>query len=81
MKKPIPVTDHAVLRYLERVAGVDVEAIRNRIYDQIKDPLAAGASGVISNGIAYRFIGSKVTTIWIEQEHIRPLIWQKDGDA
>ena len=81
MKKPIPVTDHAVLRYLERVAGVDVEAIRNRIHDQIKGPLAANASGVISNGIAYRIAGGKVTTIWIEQEHIKPLIWQKDGDA
>lgn len=27
-KLPLPVTDHAVVRYLERVAGVDIAAIR-----------------------------------------------------
>lgn len=29
----VPVTDHAVLRYLERVAGVDVQALRATIAD------------------------------------------------
>ena len=32
MKKSIhPVSDHAVLRYLERVHGVDVEAVRREV--------------------------------------------------
>lgn len=30
----VRVTDHAVLRYLERVDGVDVEAVRQRIAEQ-----------------------------------------------
>lgn len=29
--KHISVTDHAVLRYLERVKGVDIEAVRDHI--------------------------------------------------
>lgn len=75
MTKRNPVTDHAVLRYLERVAGVDVEAIRDRIHRDIKEPLAAGASGVISNGIAYRFKNGKLVSVWVKQQHIKPLNW------
>lgn len=30
-RRPLPVTDHAVLRYMERVMGVDVDGIRRQI--------------------------------------------------
>ena len=80
MTKHLPVSDHAVLRYLHQVAGVDVEAIRQRIHDNTHKALAAGASGIISNGISYKFKHGKVASIWISQHHARPLTWPKGGD-
>ncbi|MBC6416253.1 MAG: hypothetical protein GDA47_00280 [Rhodospirillales bacterium] len=53
------VTDHAVLRYLERGLGVDVEALRRRIA-RVLAPVAvpadrAGApKALISGGLRYR---------------------------
>lgn len=38
------VTDHALLRWLERVYGVEVEYMRETLFDQIKDVAASGAS-------------------------------------
>lgn len=73
------VTDHTVLRYLERVAGLDVEAIRTRILGDTSKALAAGATGITVNGISYRFEHGHVSTIWIAYHHARDLNWQ-DGD-
>lgn len=40
----LAVSDHAVLRYMERIQGVDVEAIRNEIIDSI--PCIDQAEGI-----------------------------------
>ena len=32
------ITDHTVLRYLERVAGMDIEGLRRRIEDDLNTP-------------------------------------------
>ena len=37
----IKVTDHAVLRHLQRVDGVDVESVRQRIAETVNRPRAA----------------------------------------
>lgn len=47
------VTDHAVMRYLERVYGVDVPALKRRIALATKEARAAGASGVKIDGVRY----------------------------
>ena len=47
------VTDHAIVRYLERVYGVDVNSLRKRIADITKDGRDAGASAIISDGVRY----------------------------
>ena len=47
------VTDHAIVRYLERVYGVDVNSLRKRIADITKDGREAGASAIISDGVRY----------------------------
>lgn len=62
MSKPV-VTDHAVLRYLERAHGVDVEAARAEIAATVARGVAAGASFVTHRGL--RFVirsGGVVTT-------------------
>jgi hypothetical protein len=47
------VTDHAVLRYLERVYGVDVSALRRRIERVTAEARKQGASGLTSDGVKY----------------------------
>lgn len=55
MKKPrTHVTDHAVLRYLERVRGLDIEALRREIGARVDRACAAGASGVQIDGFTYQ---------------------------
>ena len=34
----IKVTDHAVLRYLQRMDGVDIESVRQRIAESLNKP-------------------------------------------
>ena len=77
MTKRLPVTDHTVVRYLERVAAIDIDAIRQRIHDHTHQALAHGARGIVSNGITYRFAGGKVVSVYITQAHMRPLKFTK----
>lgn len=45
------VTDHAVLRYLERVEGLDLEAVRNRILsDAVLQAMIMRATSVHGHG-------------------------------
>lgn len=59
----LPVSDHAVLRYLQRVCGVDVDQVRRRIYDDTALAAHEGAFGCKVNGIVYRLKGGYVTTV------------------
>ena len=69
MKKPRhPVTDHAVIRYLERVQGVDIEALRRQIGRVADKGLAVGAGGVISGGMIYVIEGGFVVTVIPQHE-------------
>ncbi len=77
MTKRLPVTDHAVVRYLERVVAIDVDAIRQRIHDHTHQALAHGARGITSNGITYRFAKGRVVSVWVAQAHLKPLKWNK----
>lgn len=56
MKKPLhPISDHAVLRYLERAKGVDVEAVRRELGRRVDAACAehAGMSAAIIDGIRF----------------------------
>ncbi len=65
MKKPIhPVTDHALIRYLERVKGVNIEALRHEIGRIVDDGLNKGVCGVQSAGFTYRIEGGRVVTVY-----------------
>lgn len=65
MKKPIVrVSDHAVVRYLERVKGMDVAGGRNEIGQKVDLCLDyPGASGVVVNGFSYKLQGNVVATV------------------
>lgn len=74
MKKSIAtVTDHAVLRYLERVAGLDVERVRREIGRRVDRGAELGASGVVVDGIRYVLspMGSVITVMIASREELR----------
>lgn len=47
------VTDHAVIRYLERVRGMDIAAIRSEIAAKVARGVALGAKRVTVGGFDY----------------------------
>lgn len=51
--KRITVSDHAVLRWLERVEGVNVKAIRRRIQRSVRAACDHGASGARLDGVGF----------------------------
>ncbi len=63
--KPNPcVSDHAALRFIERVHGIDVPSIK----EQILSPVAvmaieSGASSVTIDGVKFRISGNTITTV------------------
>lgn len=65
MKQPtsLRVTEHAVLRYLERGMGLDVEAIRKRIIDICEGPAAIGAACVRAEGLRFEILNGAVITV------------------
>ena len=63
-KQTSSVTDHAVIRYLERVKGIDIERIRKEIETPtVRAALRIGASGVRSKGVQYVIKGGKIVTV------------------
>lgn len=57
------VSDHALLRELERVHGIDVEAVRRDIARKVARGLAQGAVGVVHDGVRYILRGGHVVTV------------------
>ena len=62
-KSRYPVTDHAVVRYLERVRGVDMDRLRAKIGKVAEQALDLGACGAVSKGFVYKIQGGVVTTV------------------
>ena len=56
------VTDHAVVRFLQRVKGVDIEAIRVEIAQTCASAVKAGASCVRAHGVKFE-IDPKTRTV------------------
>lgn len=62
-KSRISVSDHAVLRYLERVEGMDIERVRREIGARVDHAAGLGACGIIIDGFSYKIDGGVVTTV------------------
>jgi len=65
MTEFLPVTDHAVLRYLERVLEMDVQAVRALIHRETEYALKAGSTKLKRDGVHYVMSGGKVVTVFI----------------
>lgn len=68
---PYTVTDHAVVRFLERVKGMDIDAVRAEIAEKASTALELGASGAVVDGFSYKIAGGRVATV---MEANRPCI-------
>ena len=60
----VHVSDHALLRYLERAQGVDVNAARRAIARTCRVGVEHEAAGVVANGFRFKLKGSTVTTVF-----------------
>lgn len=61
-RRPI-ITHHALVRYLERVVGIDVEAHRRAIEERTALAVEHGACAVVSEGWRYTITDCHVTTV------------------
>jgi len=62
-KEPCRVTDHAILRYLERAMGLNIEMVREHILKICAAPAAYGAVCVRSEGLRFEISGGAVVTV------------------
>lgn len=65
------ITDHALLRYLERAQGVDVESVRRKIRRKVQRGHEAGAVGVLVDGVRFVLRGDSVVTVLDSQALLR----------
>lgn len=66
-KEPIRVTDHCVLRYLERAMGLNVEIVREHILQICSGAAAFGAVSVRAEGVKFEISGGAVVTVVPDQ--------------
>jgi hypothetical protein len=68
-KEPVRVSDHAVLRYLARATGLNVEIVREQILSS-SNPAAFGAVCVRSEGMRFEIVNGAVVTV--VKDHAMP---------
>jgi hypothetical protein len=66
-----PVSDHALVRYMERVRGLNLDQYRHEILCACHEGLKAGAASVHHGGNIYFMDGGMVTTVLSAREHVR----------
>jgi hypothetical protein len=69
-REPVRVSDHAVLRYLERSMGLNLDLVREHIASVCDGPAAVGAVCVRSEGLRFEIQNNAVTTVVLD--HQRP---------
>ena len=62
-KQPPYVTNHAILRYLERAQGVDVAAVRRRLSELAETAISGGALTIAADDVKIVLKGSTVVTV------------------
>jgi len=74
---PVPrISDHALLRYIERAHDVDLDALREMILTpNIIAAIQAGASGVAVNNVKFVVQGFTIVTVLGEDQRLK----RKDG--
>lgn len=63
-KRLLQVSDHALVRYMERVLGHDLDVLRDEIAERVEAGAELGAEAVIIDGFRYALQGKCVVTIY-----------------
>lgn len=53
MSRKVIVSDHAILRYLERVGGFDIPRLRREISERVQSAADIGAGAVVIDGHSF----------------------------
>ena len=65
--RDISITDHALILYLERVKGIDVDAVRQEIRNVLASHrIGVGAATILRDGVLYRIDRNIVVTVFRE---------------
>lgn len=67
-KEPVRVSDHCVLRYLERAMGLNIELVRDHILTVCAAPASFGAVCVRSEGMRFEISANTVTTVMQDRQ-------------
>ena len=59
----VTISDHALVRYLERAKGHDFSAVRAEIADAVRAAVALGAPKVSAKGVTFILDGANIVTI------------------
>lgn len=59
----INVSDHAVVRWLERKRGFDIQAIRTEIAECCRNGVAMGATAVTVGNVKFAIMGNVICTV------------------
>jgi hypothetical protein len=74
-KRPVRVCDHALLRFVERVGGLDVEGLRRHLEDSLKravtvaDAIDSREVVVVADGLKYIVVRGTVVTVLGPTQH------------
>lgn len=63
MREYVEVTDHALIRWLERVHGIPMEEFRKKLADVVRPSIKAGAIGLQRDGMLYTLVGPTLVTV------------------
>lgn len=65
-RAPVMVSDHALIRYIERVLGYDVEGLRAKITARASPAAAVGAVHLVADGFRYVFVEGVMVTVYAD---------------
>lgn len=57
------ISDHAMLRYLERVVGIDVQSHRHEVEAIVAQAVELGACGLVHDGWRYAIDDFRIVTV------------------
>lgn len=66
-KEEVRVSDHVVLRYLERAMGFNIEIVREHILSICGNAAAIGATAVRSEGLRFEIADGVIVTVVPDQ--------------
>lgn len=60
----IQISDHALLRYLERACGMEIEAMREELAGILSQVVRPGRRSVVRDGLRFIFRGDTLATVY-----------------